>query len=87
MSDKLSEPCLIHCALSKDGTGIPVALILCLAGFSKHEIAREYALTNLGIVPYRPVIEKLVKSFMKDNWNENKVAAVLPLKCGGSCFL
>ena len=54
--DYPEEACVIHCTAGKDRTGVLAALILALAGVDERTIAEEYALTDLGLAPLRPVI-------------------------------
>jgi len=54
--DKPEEACVIHCTAGKDRTGVLAALILRLAGVDERTIAHEYALTEIGLAPLRPVI-------------------------------
>lgn len=44
---------LFHCTAGKDRTGVLSALILALAGASREEIAQDYALTRIGVDPFR----------------------------------
>ncbi|KIM96517.1 hypothetical protein OIDMADRAFT_20830 [Oidiodendron maius Zn] len=44
---------LFHCTAGKDRTGVLAALILALVGASKEEIAHDYALTRVGVDPFR----------------------------------
>nr|POF22399.1 tyrosine-protein phosphatase [Quercus suber] len=63
------SPCLVHCTAGKDRTGIFVALLYMLAGTPKDEIAKEYALTDLGLKDLKPLfIERLLKNpIFEDN--------------------
>lgn len=78
--DNAREPCIVHCALGKDRTGIAMALILSLAGVPAHQIAEEYALSNMGLEPYKPVVRKLLESASKLDWDESKVTAMLSVR-------
>ena len=42
-------PILLHCTAGKDRTGVIVMILLMLAGCSPDTIAREYALTDMGL--------------------------------------
>lgn len=56
------SPCLVHCTAGKDRTGVLVALLFMLAGAPAEDIAKEYALTDLGLASLRPLfIERLLK--------------------------
>lgn len=77
LRDNARDPCILHCALGKDRTGIAVALILSLAGMPGNQIAEEYALTNSGLEPYKPTVRKFLESMSKLNWDESKVTAML----------
>ncbi|KAK4542480.1 hypothetical protein LTR36_006732 [Oleoguttula mirabilis] len=56
-------PCLVHCTAGKDRTGVLVALLFMLAGAPVDDIAEEYALTDLGLAPLKPLfIERLLKN-------------------------
>jgi len=54
--DKPEEACVIHCTAGKDRTGVLAALILVLAGVDERTVADEYALTEIGLAPLRPII-------------------------------
>lgn len=56
LAGKPDEPCVIHCTAGKDRTGVLAALILELAGVDKDTIAQEYALTELGLKAWRPIV-------------------------------
>lgn len=60
--DKPSEPCLIHCTMGKDRTGLACALVLALAGCDDETVAAEYALTQLGTKDLGP---KLLEKFSR----------------------
>lgn len=62
LRDRPRDNCVVHCAQGKDRTGVAIALILSLAGVPKQEVAEEYALTNTGLEPYRPVVRKVLAS-------------------------
>lgn len=65
LRDKKDEACLIHCTAGKDRTGVVVALILQLVGVEDSVIAREYALTELGLAAWKEVmLEHLVKEVL-----------------------
>ncbi|KAG9017251.1 hypothetical protein FRB90_001222 [Tulasnella sp. 427] len=51
LRDHLSsgDGCLIHCTAGKDRTGVACMLILDLIGLSDEEIAKDYALTRIGL--------------------------------------
>lgn len=56
-------PCLVHCTAGKDRTGVIVALLFILAGAPADDIAKEYALTDMGLAPLKPLfIERLLKN-------------------------
>ena len=80
LRDKPRDDCVIHCALGKDRTGVAIVLILSLAGVPKQEIAEEYALTNTGLEPYRPVVRNVWPSMSNLAWDEEKVAAMLSVR-------
>lgn len=56
LRDYPDRPCVIHCTAGKDRTGVIVALILSIAGADDATIAREYELTEQGLLPMRPII-------------------------------
>lgn len=63
LAEKPEQPCVIHCTAGKDRTGVLGALILDLTGVDKDTIAREYALTELGLEAWRPtVVEHLLQN-------------------------
>jgi len=71
--DRPSEPLLLHCTAGKDRTGVIIALIMSIAGASDETISSEYALTDVGLAPMRPVImEHLLK---EPSLNNDKAAA------------
>ena len=80
LRDNARDPCILHCALGKDRTGIAIALILSLAGVPEHQIAEEYALTNIGLEPYKPMVRKFLASTSNLNWDESKVTAMLSVR-------
>ena len=80
LRDNARDPCILHCALGKDRTGIAVALIQSLAGVPEHQIAEEYALTNIGLEPYKPTVRRLLKSTSKLDWDESKVTVMLSVR-------
>ncbi|KAK5113032.1 hypothetical protein LTR85_011054 [Meristemomyces frigidus] len=63
LAEKTPAPCLVHCTAGKDRTGVLVALLFMLAGAPADDIAKEYALTDLGLAPLKPLfIERLLKN-------------------------
>lgn len=46
----------MHCTAGKDRTGVLVALVLALAGVEDEVIAKEYALTELGLAQWKEMI-------------------------------
>ena len=78
--DNARDPCLVHCAVGKDRTGIAIALILSLAGVPEHQIAEEYALSNIGLEPYKPMVRKFLESMSKVDWDESRVTAMLSVR-------
>jgi len=67
LKDKHDEPSLMHCTAGKDRTGIVAAIFLLLLGVSHEDIAKEYALTMIGLDPAHPMLfehfKKLVPSY------------------------
>ncbi|KAJ7072923.1 protein-tyrosine phosphatase-like protein [Mycena amicta] len=65
------EPCMVHCTVGKDRTGIFTALLLMLLGVRDENIAGEYALTTLALDPYRPLLMERFKQRVGnvDNWD------------------
>ena len=63
LSSRNPDPCLIHCTVGKDRTGVICALILMLAGVKDEDIAADYGLTMIGLVQVR---ENLVQYLMQD---------------------
>ncbi|KAL1959838.1 hypothetical protein VTO42DRAFT_983 [Malbranchea cinnamomea] len=49
--DQPDQPILFHCAGGKDCTGVMAAVILQLAGYPAHVVARDYTLTGIGVEP------------------------------------
>lgn len=45
-------PCLVHCTIGKDRTGLITALLLSLAGVPAHIIAHDYALSERYLAPF-----------------------------------
>ena len=78
--DHAGDPCIVHCALGKDRTGVAIALILSLAGVPEDQIAEEYALTNIGLEAFRPTALKFLMSFSGLDWDESKVTAMLSVR-------
>lgn len=57
------QPHLVHCTAGKDRTGVLIALMLMLVGAPDEDIAKEYALTDLGLAELKPLfIERLLKN-------------------------
>ncbi|MCJ1298463.1 hypothetical protein MMC08_001253 [Hypocenomyce scalaris] len=56
LAEKPDQPCVIHCTAGKDRTGVLAALILETAGVDDRTIAQEYALSELGLAAWRPVM-------------------------------
>lgn len=63
LSSPNPDPCLIHCTVGKDRTGVICALILMLAGVKDEDIAADYALTMAGLVQVR---ESILQYLMQD---------------------
>lgn len=78
--DNARNPCIIHCAVGKDRTGIAIALILSLAGIPEHQIAEEYAFSNTGLEPYKPLVRKFLGSMSRLDWDESRVTAMLSVR-------
>ncbi|KAJ6488237.1 protein-tyrosine phosphatase-like protein [Mycena vitilis] len=53
--ERPGEACLFHCTAGKDRTGLIAALILMLLGVDDADIAKDYALTTVGL---QPALEK-----------------------------
>ncbi|KDQ17048.1 hypothetical protein BOTBODRAFT_30437 [Botryobasidium botryosum FD-172 SS1] len=51
--DRPNEGCLFYCTAGKDRTGAISALILLLAGVADDDIAKDYALSRVGLEPAR----------------------------------
>ncbi|RDL39357.1 uncharacterized protein BP5553_03697 [Venustampulla echinocandica] len=62
LKDSESSGILFHCNAGKDRTGVLAALILALMHSVPEEISRDYALTRIGIEPFR---EYLLKSLLQ----------------------
>lgn len=62
--DRPQEPLLFHCAAGKDRTGVLAALLLLTAGVAEDVVAREYALTDVGLG--EKLKEPYIKSLLKD---------------------
>jgi protein tyrosine/serine phosphatase len=48
LADSANAPAVVHCVAGKDRTGVVIALALSLLGVSDHDIAADYALTQLS---------------------------------------
>lgn len=68
LRDHLSsgDGCLIHCTAGKDRTGVASMLILNLIGLSDEEIARDYALTRIGLETSRNTLIARFQHLMDD---------------------
>ena len=51
--DRPDEPLAVHCTAGKDRTGVLVALVMKIAGVEDGVVAREYALTEVGLMEMR----------------------------------
>ncbi|KAF7290090.1 hypothetical protein HMN09_01314200 [Mycena chlorophos] len=71
MAENPSEPCLIHCTVGKDRTGIFTALVLSILGVPDDEIAAEYSLSTQALKPVMPIIIARFKQKVGDleNWD------------------
>ncbi|KAH8107076.1 protein-tyrosine phosphatase-like protein [Cristinia sonorae] len=56
VSENPDKPCLIHCAVGKDRTGVFSALYLSLLGVSEDDIVKDYVLSDYGIAPMRATL-------------------------------
>ncbi|KAG6916110.1 hypothetical protein DXG01_008384 [Tephrocybe rancida] len=98
LRDKPSEPCLVHCTVGKDRTGVFAALFYLLLGANDADIASDYALTAAGLAPSAKAMEarfRAVPAF-QENWEgftkmgssrAETMAAVVPMireKFGGA---
>lgn len=63
LSSPNPDPCLIHCTVGKDRTGVICALILMLAGVQDEDIAADYAFTMVGLGPVR---ESILQYLLQD---------------------
>ncbi|KAJ7198464.1 protein-tyrosine phosphatase-like protein [Mycena pura] len=68
--DRPDEPCLFHCTAGKDRTGLVAALILLLLRVDDADIARDYALTTVGLDPARPMLAARLQKVpvFQNNW-------------------
>lgn len=62
LRDRPCEACLVHCTAGKDRTGVLVALVLTLVGVEDEVIAREYALTELGLAQWKEIMIEYLSS-------------------------
>ncbi|KAH0604686.1 uncharacterized protein H6S33_006354 [Morchella sextelata] len=56
--ERPTEPLVIHCTAGKDRTGVVCALLLMLAGVDDEFVAAEYALTEVGLEPFKQAIRE-----------------------------
>ncbi|KAG5725676.1 Tyrosine-protein phosphatase [Termitomyces sp. T112] len=70
LRDHPSEPCLVHCTVGRDRTGLFVVLFYMLMGVSDSDIAHDYSLSTAGLAPFLPVLEARFRSIpvFRDNW-------------------
>ncbi|KAF7289236.1 TYR-PHOSPHATASE-2 domain-containing protein [Mycena indigotica] len=72
MLDNPDKPCMVHCTIGKDRTGIFTALLLMLLGVPDKDIAAEYGLTSAALEPYAPLLierfKQRVGNVEHDNW-------------------
>ncbi|KAB8236168.1 tyrosine-protein phosphatase [Aspergillus alliaceus] len=60
--DRAGEPFAVHCSAGKDRTGVVVAVLMKLAGCEDEVVAREYALTEVGLGSRKAFIVKYLLS-------------------------
>lgn len=72
--DRPSEPLLCHCSAGKDRTGVAVALVLKVAGCADEVVAREYALSEVGLAARKAFIIKYLMKGGGDREKAEKVA-------------
>ncbi|KAH6681782.1 tyrosine phosphatase family-domain-containing protein [Halenospora varia] len=73
LRDGKGEGILLHCTAGKDRTGLIAAMILALTGASKEDIARDYALTRIGIEPFREYLLRALLSQMGKSLEEGAI--------------
>lgn len=54
-------PAVIHCTAGRDRTGVVAALILAVLGVDDTEIARDYALSGIHLMPHLPRFARLAE--------------------------
>ncbi|KAL9086099.1 MAG: hypothetical protein Q9165_007311 [Trypethelium subeluteriae] len=79
--DRADEPFLCHCAIGKDRTGVLVALLLKLAGVRDEVVAREFALTEVGLGEWKAqMVEKLAAMGKKGVAKREEIERMLSAK-------
>ncbi|KAI9065051.1 hypothetical protein FKP32DRAFT_1610888 [Trametes sanguinea] len=70
LRDHPDIPCLIHCSVGKDRTGVFAAIILMLLGARDENIVADYALSEIGMQPALPLLLDRFQSMptFRDNW-------------------
>lgn len=68
---------MVHCTAGKDRTGVVVALVLLLLGVEEEVVAREYALTDLGLAELKPIYRERLLEMPALKGNEEGVERMI----------
>ena len=81
LRDSPDQPFMWHCAIGKDRTGVFTALVLKLAGVADEVVAREFALTEVGLGDWkRQIVNKLVTMGNKGSGRREEMERLLSAK-------
>ncbi|KAH7928265.1 hypothetical protein BV22DRAFT_1030920 [Leucogyrophana mollusca] len=70
LRDHPEDGCLLHCTAGKDRTGLFACLLLMTLGASDEDIAKDYALTTVGLAPVLPMLAARYEKnpIFQENW-------------------
>ena len=69
IADPAAAPVVVHCMAGKDRTGVVCALTLALLGVSDHDIAEDYALTEVSMASLTEYLLKTKPHVVQDKYH------------------